>query len=317
MRPKPQEDRPAEGLPLRRAVVWFLAIVGVVAALYGRSVSYPFIGFDDIQLIVDNQAFLADPANALQVFRQHAWTSPSADSDGAGAYYRPLMILSFMWDAQWGGARPTVYHVTNLSDNGPGSLRFGIETMSGPRTIVFDVSGNIELESRLTVSQPYLTIGGQTAPGDGITIANHTFQVVDTHDIIIRYLRVRAGDQDIANNAAETHDSFSIKHSHDVIVDHVSMSWGIDETLSTVWSENVTVQWSIVSESLSDSFHPKGPHGLGSLSYGGSLSLHHNLYAHHDFRMPQVKEMTADVVNNIIYDWSKSYPSSVNCCRSS
>jgi protein O-mannosyl-transferase len=88
------------------------AILVVVAALYGRSLRFPFIGFDDTQLIVDNQAFLSDPAHVVQAFRQHAWTSPTAD--GAGAYYRPLFVLSLMWDAQWGGAHPLGYHVTNL-----------------------------------------------------------------------------------------------------------------------------------------------------------------------------------------------------------
>lgn len=210
-----------------------------------------------------------------------------------------------------GGRGGDVYYVTNLNDSGEGSLRYGIESMTGPRTILFGVSGTINLESRLTVSQPYLTIAGQSAPGDGITIANHTFQIENTHDIIIRYIRTRAGDLDIANSNAATHDSFAIRYSHDVIVDHVSISWGIDETLATAWSDNVTVQWSIISESLSDSFHPKGQHGLASLSTGGTLSLHHNLYAHHDYRMPHMKEVAADVVNNVFYDWSRSNPSSV------
>jgi len=109
MTPRP----PYEAVPPRRAFAWLCAIGVVVAALYGRSVLFPFIGFDDTQLIVDNRAFLADPANLPQIFRQHAWTSPTAD--GAGAYYRPLLILSFFWDAQWGGARPLAYHVTNLA----------------------------------------------------------------------------------------------------------------------------------------------------------------------------------------------------------
>ncbi len=209
-----------------------------------------------------------------------------------------------------GGRGGDVYHVTNVADSGPGSLRYGIESMTGPRTIVFDTSGTINLESRLTVSEPYLTIAGQTAPGDGITIANHTFQIHNTHDIIVRYLRVRAGDRDIANSNAATHDTFAVRWSHDVIVDHVSMSWGIDETFATTLAENVTVQWSIISESLSDSYHPKGVHGLASLSDRGSLSLHHNLYAHHDHRMPRLHAVSADVVNNVFYNWT-SYPSSV------
>ena len=214
-----------------------------------------------------------------------------------------------------GGRGGDVYHVTNLNDAGLGSLRYGIESMTGPRTIVFDVGGTINLESRLTVSRPYLTIAGQTAPGDGIAIASHTFQIHNTHDIIVRYLRVRAGDQDTANSDAadlSSHDSFAIRSSHDVIVDHVSLSWGIDETLETAFADDVTVQWSIISESLSNSYHPEGVHGLASLSVDGSLSLHHNLYAHHDYRMPQLHGgIIADVVNNVFYDWAKSTPSAV------
>lgn len=210
-----------------------------------------------------------------------------------------------------GGRGGDVYHVTNLEDGGEGSLRHGIESMTGPRTIVFDISGTIFLDSRLTVEKPYLTIAGQTAPGDGIAIANHTFQIHNTHDIIVRYIRVRAGDLDIASSSPDTHDTLAIRWSHDVILDHVSMSWSIDETLATYESENVTIQWSIISESFSDSFHSYGQHAYASLNWGGSLSLHHNLIAHHDFRMPKLIDISAEVVNNVFYDWGRSYPSNV------
>ena len=244
-------------------------------------------------------------------------------SDSDGTWYEPPVIesntveqLAFdgaegMGRFAKGGRGGDVYHVTNLQDDGEGSLRHGIESMTGPRTIVFDVSGTIFLNSRLTVDTPYLTIAGQTAPGDGIAIANHTFQIHNTHDIIVRYIRTRAGDLDISNTSPDTHDTFAIRWSHDVIVDHVSMSWSTDETLATYQSENITIQWSIISESLSDSYHSKGPHGYASLNWGGSISLHHNLISHHDYRMPKLKDITAEVVNNIFYDWGRSYPSNV------
>ncbi len=196
-----------------------------------------------------------------------------------------------------GGRGGDVYHVTNLLDHGPGSLREAIRSASGPRTIVFDTSGTIHLQSRLIIDQPYLTIAGQTAPGDGITLGNYGTAILDTHDIIVRYVRFRTGD-----TVAAEHDSLLIWNSHDIMIDHVSASWGVDEIIDTGTSRNVTIQWSMITEALHDSHHVKGPHSMGSIHYGGSVSLHHNLFAHNNARSPLVRQQ-ADVVNNVIYNW--------------
>ena len=196
-----------------------------------------------------------------------------------------------------GGRGGDVYHVTQLQDHGVGSLRDGINSATGPRTIVFDVSGTIELSSMLIISNPYLTIAGQTAPGDGITLRNYPLAVSKTHDVIIRYMRFRPGDA-VVNET----DALLVYSSHDVMIDHVSASWGVDENVDTSQSNNVTIQWSVISEGLHDSTHSKGPHSSGSIHTFGAISLHHNLFIHNNWRNPLVLQQ-ADLVNNVIYDW--------------
>jgi pectin methylesterase-like acyl-CoA thioesterase/pectate lyase len=202
-----------------------------------------------------------------------------------------------------GGRGGDVYHVTNLNDSGPGSLREGIRSASGPRTIVFDVSGTINLNSRLTVNRPFLTIAGQTAPGDGITVAGWPTVITNTNNVVIRYLRFRVGD---LRCPAVQDDALWVDRASDVILDHVSASWSVDETLSVTDSNRVTVQWSFITESLKNSCHEKGAHGYGSLIRGGSglITYHHNLYAHHDSRNPRLGDNVGlDFVNNVVYDW--------------
>jgi pectate lyase len=125
-----------------------------------------------------------------------------------------------------GGRGGDVYHVTNLNDLGPGSLRFGIQNANGPRTIVFDISGTIFLQSKLNINRPFLTLAGQTAPGDGITVAGWTTDVNSTHDVIVRYMRFRPGDVNCPNYQD---DAFTVDKSTNVIADHVSASWSVDE----------------------------------------------------------------------------------------
>ncbi len=203
-----------------------------------------------------------------------------------------------------GGRGGTVYIVTNLNDEGEGSLRNAVEAI-GPRIVVFEISGTIELESRLRIRNPYITIAGQTAPGDGICLKNYELDI-NAHNVIIRYLRVRPGDPSRAEN-----DAISI-HSSNVIVDHCSASWSIDEALSaTDMSDTVTVQWCIISEALHDSYHSKGAHSCGSLirpDINSRISFHHNLYAHNWTRNPRVGNynrttITFDFRNNVIYNW--------------
>ncbi|MCX6602818.1 MAG: hypothetical protein NTV52_04415 [Acidobacteria bacterium] len=195
--------------------------------------------------------------------------------------------------------------VNTLADTGPGSLRAAIETR-GPRTIVFAVSGIIDLASPLTVRQPFLTLAGQSAPGDAICLRGYPF-IIATLDVIVRYLRVRLGDRHKIQS-----DAFSIATpSRRVIVDHVSASWSVDETLSPSGDiQDITVQWSIIAESLRHSAHAKGKHGYGSLVRAtGGVTLHHNLWAHHNGRNPRFGDNygkgappTYDFRNNVIYN---------------
>lgn len=211
-----------------------------------------------------------------------------------------------------GGRGGKVYKVTNLNDSGPSSLREAIEAI-GPRIVVFDVSGTIYLKSRLTIENPYITIAGQTAAGDGIGLADYPF-FVQSHNVIIRHMRFRMGDR-----FRKEEDAFSIVNSDNVMVDHVSASWSIDETFSVDGSDNISVQWSLISESLNDSYHIKGPHGYGSLIRGGKgakYSFHHNMWANHRNRMPRPGNYTShevdpqglltDFSNNVFYNWAGS-----------
>ena len=208
-----------------------------------------------------------------------------------------------------GGRGGKIYIVTNLNDKGPGSLREAVEA-SGSRIVLFNVSGTIFLESDLKIQNPYITIAGQSAPGHGITIANHETSV-ETHDVIIRHLRFRLGDQKRAES-----DALGVNGANNVIIDHVSASWGMDETLSVSESDNVTVQWSFITESMKNSYHSKGPHGYGSLvrgGYGAKYSFINNLWAHHMGRMPRPgnynnylvdpEGLFVDFRNNVFYNW--------------
>ncbi len=200
-----------------------------------------------------------------------------------------------------GGRTGTVYHVTNLNDSGAGSLRTGVSVAN--RTIVFDVSGTIDLLTDLKITKNNITIAGQTAPGDGITLRRRLTSVQNTHDVIVRFIRCRPGDADCPNFQD---DSFHVVNGTNVIVDHVSSSWSIDECLSVTWSTNVTVQWCMITEALRDSCHVKGPHGYGSLlRYGaGGVTYHHDLYEHNSSRNPRPGDnIHLDFVNNVVYDW--------------
>jgi hypothetical protein len=180
--------------------------------------------------------------------------------------------------------------------------------------VIFRVSGTIALESAIVITKPYITIVGQTAPGDGICLKNYALVIAADH-VIVRYIRCRPGD-----NAKAESDSMSISSGRDIIVDHCSASWSVDETLSVSSRGrlgNVTVQWCIISESLHDSIHHKGPHGYGSLirgSFGNGYTYHHNLYAHHHARLPRPgnyigrsrdpEGFVLDFRNNVIYNWA-------------
>ena len=212
-----------------------------------------------------------------------------------------------------GGRGGAVLRVVNLDDSGPGSLRAAVEAQ-GPRTVVFDVGGTIHLSSPLRIREPRITLAGQTAPGGGVTLRGQPL-LISTDDVVVRYIRSRLGDE----NGVEA-DAISIDQGQRIVLDHISASWSVDETLS-IGSRSrpidaVTVQWSIIAESLNGSSHAKGEHGYGTLlraSHGARITFHHNLWAAHRARMPRPGNYrTPDVdpvgprfafANNVFYDW--------------
>jgi pectate lyase len=210
-----------------------------------------------------------------------------------------------------GGRGGQVIFVTNLNASGEGSFKEACITQ-GPRIILFRVGGIIELTSPIYLREPYATIAGQSAPGDGISIHGAHLNI-STHDVIVRNLRFRIGDA-AGGPTPDNRDGFCVASNstkpYNVIVDHCSVCWAIDENLST-WYEcsDITFQWCISSEALDNSLHSKGPHSKGLLvgDDAYNISVHHNLFAHNDRRNPLLKANTiVDVVNNVVYNWGSA-----------
>lgn len=201
-----------------------------------------------------------------------------------------------------GGRGGRVMIVTNLNDSGPGSLREAVEA-EGPRIVVFEVSGNIHLETPLRIDNDDITIAGQSAPGDGICLCDSPV-IINASNVIMRYLRCRLGDK-------YAHDSDGLGGGRygqkNVILDHLSVSWSIDECLSIYKTENLTVQWCLVACSLRESKHTKGAHGFGGIWGGLNATFHHNLLAHHSSRNPRFSSVegtkNVDYRNNVVYNW--------------
>lgn len=251
--------------------------------------------------------FLAGPGAALFAAGQPAF--PGAEGFGALAV---------------GGRGGDVYQVTNLNDSGPGSLRNGVTSATGPRTIVFGISGNIQLQSILTINKPFITIAGQTAPGDGICLRDYSLNVANTHDVVVRGLRLRRGDVVVRATGRPTGstglDTVSIDDSSRVIFDHCSLSWSCDEIFGIVQNQDVTVQWCIIAEPLGDPLsliHPYGTnHAYGMNCSATTLSVHHNLIAKYVIRGPQFEandavagqgyEVWMEAVSNVLFDYRNS-----------
>ncbi len=216
-----------------------------------------------------------------------------------------------MWTTGARGAeKPEIYHVTNLNDSGSGSFRDAVSKDN--RFIVFDVGGNIKLKNPIYAQNVNnLTILGQTAPGDGISIEGEQVQFSKSRNIIMRYLRIRM--------ASKTREQSTIvfRDCDDIIIDHCSFSWSVDECADIYAVKNATIQWCIVSEALNNSVHSEGAHSMGSLWSGINMTAHHNLMASNYTRNPMIPtgastrtyynapdtDSVVNIRNNVIYNW--------------
>jgi len=187
-----------------------------------------------------------------------------------------------------GGRGGKVIAVTNLKPSGPGSLSAACNA-EGPRIVVFRVSGTIDGDVK--IKNDHITIAGQTAPGDGITIKG-TF-AIDANDVVIRYLRVRTDHEG---------DALGGRYRKNLIVDHVSASWSTDEVLSLYHNENVTIQWCMITEACAKA---DGSHRFGGIWGNQRGTYHHNLIAHNDSRNPRWASGCGfnDYRNNVLYNW--------------
>ena len=199
-----------------------------------------------------------------------------------------------------------IYKVINLKPSGFGSLEACIDR-TGPRVCVFEVSGTIRLSENLSVSNPFITIAGQTAPSPGITLRGAALEI-ETSDVLVQHLRIRVGDAASGPNP-DNRDGLQIENDETgltrVVVDHCSISWAVDENVA-LWSgwDNVTLRNNIISEGLDDSIHPKGNHSMGVITgpVDGHLSMIGNLLAHHGDRHPLSNAGKLVYVNNIVYN---------------
>jgi len=218
-----------------------------------------------------------------------------------------------------GGRGGKIIRVTTLAPDGPGSFKAAIEA-KGPRIVVFEVGGVIDMgRQTLTITEPYLTIAGQTAPGPGITLIRTGIDV-KTHDVVMRHLRVYTGVDGQPKRSGWEADAFSTVAAHNVIVDHCTFLWAIDENMSASgprfagkdvaeWRQNtshdITFSNNLAAEGLADASHPKGEHSKGSLVHDNTTGIlfYRNIWAHNVERSPLVKGgAQAALVNNLIYD---------------
>jgi len=217
-----------------------------------------------------------------------------------------------------GGRGGKVFVVSNLNDRGPGSFREAAEAKE-KRIIVFAVSGTIHLDTKLSIKGD-VTIAGQTAPGDGICLADNSV-LIGGDNMIVRYLRFRMGDKYQKGGMVDGNggdDAFGGTRRRNIIIDHCSLSWSTDEVFSIYAGDSTTLQWNLISEPLNYSYHfEEGDkdyehHGYGAIWGGRHFSAHHNLFAHCISRNPRFDgirncpEENVDYVNNVIYDWGNT-----------
>jgi pectate lyase len=246
----------------------------------------------------------------------------------AGVHAIPVFPTAEGFGAETAGGRGgAVLIVSNTNDAGPGSLRAAIDA-TGPRIVVFRVSGLITLQNPLLIKRPFITIAGQTAPGDGICLKARDVRIENCNDVVIRYIRFRPGDvggtvidQNFGDNIWEG-DCLSVRGSRNIVIDHCSLSWNVDETVEiykgdlypTYVTDNITFQWCIFSEPLRNSVYVENgqhqDHGYGPLmrTNNGHITFHHNIISNCDARNPRVGSKDGDKTfldfrNNVVYNW--------------
>ena len=294
------------------------------------------IAFTPIASLGPDIQFYAD--SGLQAATQYFYRVRAFNGAGNSAYSNtadastdaPASVVAFPGAEGFGRYSPggrggQLLEVTNLNDDGPGSFRAAVET-PGARIVVFRTGGTIELQSPVQVFEPFITIAAQTAPGDGIALKGEGL-FIHTHDIIVRGLRIRIGDlggQTCCRDGINISTSGAQSDIYNVIIDHASVAWAIDENIATWESSSnsfdiydVTIQWTISAEALHDSIHvdegntSPAPHSMGLLLGRDSenISTHHNLLAHNNSRNPRLDGIVAgEVINNLIFDWGQDAP---------
>lgn len=272
------------------------------------------------------QAATSFPLTGLNSLLSYWWRIDEVDGSGNVTkgnvwFFRPRH-LAFPGAEGYGrfargGRGGTVVEVTSLADYGggatpiPGTLRYAVEQVAGPRTIVFNVSGLITLGSRLTVNSPYLTIAGQTAPGKGVCLRGYTMGLSGAKDVVVRFMRARPG-----NISGTTIDGMGMSGSDHCIFDHCSISWSIDEAFSSRTAKNITLQRTLISEALNAAGHQNYPagteHGYAASVGGDIATFHHNLLAHcygRNWSMAGGLDNNGffsgrlDFTNNVVYNW--------------
>ena len=217
-----------------------------------------------------------------------------------------------------GGKGGATYVVSSLEDGIdpatnkalPGTLRYAVE-QGEARIVVFQVAGTIHLVKPLTITKGNLTVAGQSAPGDGICVADYPIIIEHANNIIIRFVRCRLGNKSLELDKEKDYDALSVNDSKNIVIDHCSFSWSVDECVSCYGNENFTMQYCFITESLRNAGHVKGAHGYGGIWGGKNATFHHNLLAHHDSRNPRFDHDYVDTkyagpidyVNNVVYNW--------------
>jgi hypothetical protein len=256
-------------------------------------------------------------ASAIYAFLFSACSAQKGSSNTLGAEIKPIAFPGAEGFGKYttGGRGGRIFIVSNLNDKGPGSFRDAAEAKD-KRIIVFAVSGTIHLETKLNIKGD-CTIAGQTAPGDGICLADQSVGL-GGDNIIVRFLRFRMGDKNQKGGMVDGNggdDAFGGTRRRNIIIDHCSMSWSTDEVFSVYGGDSTTLQWNLISEPLNYSYHFETGdkdyehHGYGAIWGGRHSSFHHNLFAHCNSRTPRfdgirnIPEENCDFRNNVIYNW--------------